>query len=73
MDWVIAKDVSFANATSAGFRGLLTWNRSALLVALPDTHRTMREYVLKSLKQRRSKVRKLLKSARSKISLSVDI
>jgi hypothetical protein len=73
IDWVIAKDVSFANATSAATRGLLTWNRSSLLHALPNSRSTMSEYVKTKLEERKVEVGELLRAASSKISISVDI
>jgi hypothetical protein len=73
IDWVIAKDVSFANATSAATQGLRTWNRSSLLHALPNSRSTMSEYVKAKLEDRKVEVGELLRAASSKISISVDI
>lgn len=50
VDWMIAKDISFANAASQMTRELLTWNRSQLLAALPESPSSMSEYVMKQLK-----------------------
>jgi hypothetical protein len=49
VDWVITRDVSFATATSPAFQGLLTWNRSTLLLALLSSKSTLRQYILTSL------------------------
>jgi hypothetical protein len=73
VDWVVVKDVSFANATSAKFRGLLTWNRSSLLSALPKSSSTIRQYIFSTLSSRRSEVAAILQAAKSRISVSVDI
>jgi len=73
IDWVITRDVSFQTAVAPATRGLLTWNRSSLLHALPNSSTTMTQYVLSTLKERRIEVRELLQAARSKISISVDV
>lgn len=72
-DWVIAQDVSFATATSTATRGLLTWQRSSLLHALPNSASTMSAYVRSSLEGRKVEIASLLQLASSKISISVDI
>jgi hypothetical protein len=73
VDWVMLKDVSFRTAVSLAFRGLLTWNRSSLLLALLDSHSTMSLYVMKLLATRKIEVKELLAVAKLKISVSVDI
>jgi len=73
VDWVMLKDVSFSTAVSPAFRGLLTWNRSSLLAALPDSKSTMSSYVMKLVEKRKGEVKDMLAAAKSKISLSVDI
>jgi hypothetical protein len=73
VDWVITRDVSFATATSPAFRGLLTWNRSTLLPALPSSKSTLRQYILTSLEERKVEIWKLLAAARSRVSISVDV
>jgi hypothetical protein len=73
VEWVVVKDVSFANATPAKFRGLLTWNRSSLLSALPKSSSTIRQYIFSTLSSRRSEVAAILQAAKSRISVSVDI
>ena len=73
VDWAILHDLSFLMATSAGTRGLLTWNRTELLRALPSSHNTLSGYVKKGLEERKEEIRKLLHAAQSKISISCDI
>jgi hypothetical protein len=73
VDWVIARDVSFATATWTGTRGLLTWQRNSLLHALPNSASTMSAYVRNSLVDRKAEIASLLRLATSKISVSVDI
>jgi len=73
VDWVILKDVSFSNAVSPALRGLLTWNRSSLLPALPNSSTTMRKYILRTLEGRTIEVTQLLASSSSRISISVDV
>jgi hypothetical protein len=70
---VIAKDISFANATSVATQGLLTWNRSSLLHVLPNSRSTMSKYVQAKPEERKIEVGKLLHVASSKISVSIDI
>jgi hypothetical protein len=67
------KDVSFSTAVSPAFRGLLTWNCSSLLAALPNSKSTMSSYVMKLVEKRKGEVKDMLAAAKSKISLSVDI
>lgn len=73
VDWVIAQDVSFRCATASSTRGLLTWNRTSLLAALPNSRSTMAKYVQNRLKARMLEVGELLQSSTSKISVSVDV
>lgn len=73
VDWAIVKDISFAVVVSVATRGLLTWNRSPLLPALPNSTTTFRKYVLAALAERKVEVRELLQAARGKISISVDV
>ncbi|RYN48425.1 hypothetical protein AA0114_g7239 [Alternaria tenuissima] len=73
IDWVILKDISFLVATSPELRGLLTWNRSDLLKALPTLTATIAEYTRVTLEERREEIKKLVTTARSKISISVDV
>jgi hypothetical protein len=73
IDWVILKDISFAVATSPELRGLLTWNRSDLLKALPTSRATIAEYTRSTLKRRREEIMTLVTTAASKISISVDV
>jgi len=73
VDWVILKDVSFAVATSPELRGLLTWNRSDLLRALPASRSTIAEYVRSNLERRRDEIKTLVLAAHSKINISVDV
>jgi hypothetical protein len=73
IDWVILKDISFLVATSPELRGLLTWNRSDLLKALPTSTATIAEYTRVTLEEQREEIKKLVTTARSKISISVDV
>ena len=73
VDWTILHDVSFATASAATTRGLLTWNRLNLLRALPDCRTTISSYVTKGLNDRKREVSALIESAQSKISVSVDV
>jgi hypothetical protein len=73
IDWVILKDISFAVATSPELRGLLTWNRSDLLKALPTSRSTIAEYTRSTLGRRREEIKTLVTTAASKISISVDV
>lgn len=73
VDWVILHDQSFAHASSAELRGLLTWNRLDLLNALPSSRATISSYVTQGLEQRKREIRMILRMAPSKIALSVDI
>lgn len=73
IDWVILKDISFAVATSPELRGLLTWNRSDLLKALPTSRSTIAEYTRSTLERRREEIKTLVTTAASKISISVDV
>jgi hypothetical protein len=67
------KDVSFAVTVSPATRGLLTWNRTPLLPALPNSASTFQKYVLAALAERKDKVRELLQASKGKISISVDV
>ena len=73
VDWVISKDVSFATATSAATRALLTWNRSELLAAFPSSSSTLSGYLQTTLEMRKVEVEALVAGARSNITVSVDI
>jgi hypothetical protein len=73
VDWAIAKDVSFAVAVSPATRGLLMWNRTPLLPALPNSASTFQKYVLAALAERKDEVRELLRASKGKISISVDV
>ena len=73
IDWVIVKDVSFLVAVDATTRGLLTWNRSDLLPAIPASVSTIRSYILTTLEERRAEVSVMLQAGRGKISISVDV
>ena len=52
---------------------MLTWNRSDLLKALPTSTTTIAEYTRLTLGERREEIKKLVTTARSKISISVDV
>ena len=73
IDWVILQDISFSNATSAEFRGIISWNRTALLTALPAAPSTLSLYVKSTLIDRKIEIRKMLEGSLSKISLSADV
>ena len=73
IDWVVVQDVSFENAAASSTRGLLIWNRSSLLSALPKSSTTIRNYVLQRYEQRIDKVQEVLQASISKISISVDV
>lgn len=73
IDWTIVNDMSFSTATAAATRGLLTWNRRDLLQALPQSASTMSSYVHNTLAVRKAEIATLLETARSKISVSVDV
>jgi len=73
IDWVVVQDVSFENAAASSTRGLLTWNRSSLLSALPKSSTTIHNYVLRQYEQRIDEVQEVLQASVSKISVSVDI
>jgi hypothetical protein len=64
VDWVIVRDISLATAVCPATRGLLTWNRTALLDALPNCRTTLSRYVLKTLDERKIEVGALLQAAR---------
>jgi hypothetical protein len=72
-DWVIMRDLSFSDAVAPETRGVVTWNRLALLHALPNSVGTISNFIKKRLEARISEVSRLLDSAQSKISLSFDI
>jgi hypothetical protein len=73
VDWVIMKDVGFAVPVFTATRGLLAWNRSPLLPALPNSASTFQRYVLTALAERKVEVRELLQASKGKISISVDM
>ena len=73
VDWVILLDMSFLNATSSATRGLLTWNRTDMLRALPSSATTLSEYVHKMMDERKEAVHKLIASTASKVSISIDV
>jgi hypothetical protein len=54
-------------------RGLLTWNRSDLLKALPTLSTTIAEYMRSTLKRQKEEIKTLVTTAASKISISVDV
>ena len=60
-------------ATLPKLRGLLTWNRSDLLKALPTLRSTIAKYTRSTLEERKEEIKKLVTTARSKISISVDV
>jgi hypothetical protein len=60
-------------AASPELRGLLTWNRSDLLKALPTSSTTIAEYTRSSLERRKEEIKTLVTTAASKISISVDV
>lgn len=73
IDWVILRDVSFNIATSTELRGLLTWNRTSLLKALPSSVSTITSYVRSTHALRMSEIKALLKTASSRLSISIDV
>ena len=73
VDWAIARDLSFLDVTSPATRGLITWNRAALLKALPNSVTTLSGYIKKRLEARKSELTSLLEAAQSKISISFDM
>ena len=60
IDWTIMRDLSFRDVTCPATRGLLTWNRTNLLNALPDSATTMSSYINKHYQTRKSEVRQLI-------------
>jgi hypothetical protein len=70
---VIVKDVSFRVAVSPEMRTLLTWNQAPLLAALPNSHNTLANYVVQSMRERKVEVVAMLQAAWSWISVSVDV
>lgn len=73
IDWVIVSDQSFRDAASDNLRGLLAWNRTSLLNALPSDHATISTRIYCKFEERKQAIRTVLKSSQSKISLSVDV
>jgi hypothetical protein len=73
INWVILKDISFVVAASPELWGLLTWNCSNLLKALPKSSTTIAEYTRSTLKRRKEEIKTLVTTAASKISISVDV
>jgi len=73
VDWVISKDISFLCAASSATRALITWNRAELLGALPGNYNTIGTYIVKSLESRKTEIRVLLETARSKMAISADV
>lgn len=73
IDWVVANDVSFRLATDPSTRGLLTWNRTALLRCFPNSASTLSKYVVERLEEKKKEIRTLLHLAESKISVSCDL
>ncbi|CAE7020025.1 hypothetical protein HRS9139_02657 [Pyrenophora teres f. teres] len=73
IDWVILRDVSFSIATSTELRGLLTWNRTGLLKALPTARSTITSYVRSTHARRMSEIKALLQAASSQLSVSIDV
>jgi hypothetical protein len=73
VDWAIMRDLSFADVTSPLTRGMLTWNRSNLLHALPDSRTTLSSYINKQARERKAEVSRLFQTAAGKISLSADV
>lgn len=73
VDWVIVNDLSFKMCVDPSTRGLLTWNRSSLLRALPASHSTLSKYVVLQLAERKKDILKLLAESDSRISVSCDI
>ena len=60
-------------AASPELQGLLTWNRSDLLKALPTLSTTIAEYTRLTLKRWKEEIKTLVTTAASKISISVDV
>ena len=73
VDWTIMRDLSFADVTSPLTRGMLTWNQSNLLHALPDSRTTLSSYINKRARERKAEVSRLLQTAAGKISISADV
>jgi hypothetical protein len=67
------RDLSFRDVTCPSTRGLLTWNRTNLLYALPDSLGTLSDYIKKHYIKRKSEIYRLIQSAPSKIAISVDL
>ena len=53
IDWVMIRDLSFSDPTASSTRGVLSWGRSALLHALPNSKSTLSNHVNKRLANRK--------------------
>ena len=60
VDWTITRDLSFGDVTCPSTRGLLTWNRTNLLYALPDSSTTLSDYIKKHYIKRKSEIYRLI-------------
>lgn len=73
VDWVIVNDLSFRMCVDPSTRGVLTWNRTLLLRALPASHTTLSKYIESRLAERKVEILKLLAESESRISVSCDM
>jgi hypothetical protein len=67
------RDLSFRDVTCLLIRGLLTWNCTNLLYALPDLLGTLSDYIKKHYIKRKSEIYRLIPLAPSKIAISVNL
>jgi hypothetical protein len=73
VDWVMVNDLSFKMCVDPSTRGILTWNRTPLLRALPASHTTLSKYVELRLAERKVEILELLAESESRISVSCDM
>jgi hypothetical protein len=73
IDWAILHDVSFLEASSVELQGLLVWNRTNLLTALPSSLTTISSQVQSKMVEWILEIRMVLMVFKGKIALSLDV
>ena len=70
--WVVGDDVSLRKASSQRFRDLVGYHNPTVAPVLPETHDTVRDWIIAGAQQSKLAVRRSLEKARSRITLSFD-
>ncbi|KJZ68471.1 hypothetical protein HIM_12135 [Hirsutella minnesotensis 3608] len=73
VDWVIAEDVTFRQASSERLRWLLANGGEQVSKLLPEHHSTIRSWIRDSYEGRRQAICNLIRGSKSSVHLSFDL